>query len=129
MTKRRISTPSPTSQADLSRRKFLGTSGLALGGLALGPALLAACSSDSSGGDASSGDNELWFDNWTLYIDKPEGELYGKGGTLDSFQKASGQKIKYTEGINDNNEYFAKIQPLLSQDKPIGPDIIALTFW
>jgi len=129
MTKRRIQTPVTAGQADLSRRRFLGTSGLALGGLAIGPALLAACSSDSSGGSSSSADNELWFENWTLYIDKPEGELYGKGGTLASFEKASGQKIKYTEGINDNGEYFAKIQPLLSKGKPIGPDIIALTFW
>jgi len=123
--------PSATqaTKADLSRRKFLGTSGLALGGLALGPAILAACGGGSSSSDSSSASDELWFENWTLYIDKPDGDLYGKGGTLDSFQKASGQKIKYTEGINDNNEYFAKIQPLLSKGKPIGPDIFALTFW
>ena len=44
-------------------------------------------------------------------------------------RSTSGLKIKYTEGYNDNNEYFAKIQPLLSKGEPIGPNIIAPTFW
>jgi spermidine/putrescine transport system substrate-binding protein len=106
--------------------------GLALGGLAVGPQFLAACGGDdeeSSGSGSSGGGDDIWFDNWTLYIDKPDDELYGKGGTLDSFQNSSKLKIKYTEGYNDNTEYFAKIQPLLSKGDPIGPNIIAPTFW
>ena len=122
----------PAGRAALSRRRFLGTSGLALGGLAMGPALLAGCSSgDSSEGSSDSGseDYDIWFDNWTEYLDTPDGDLYGKGGTLDLFQEQTGITIKYTEGFNENGEYFAKIQPLLSQGKPIGPSIIAPTFW
>jgi spermidine/putrescine transport system substrate-binding protein len=106
--------------------------GLAMGGLVIAPQILAACGSDSEesgSGSGSQGDADLWFDNWTLYIDKPDDELFGAGGTLDEFQKASGLTIKYTEGFNDNNEYFAKIQPLLSKGEPIGPTIIAPTFW
>jgi spermidine/putrescine transport system substrate-binding protein len=110
-------------------------SGLVLGGVALGPQILAACGGDEeeegtgSGSGGSGSGEEIWFDNWTLYIDQPDDDLYGAGGTLDEFQKASGLKIKYTEDFNDNNEYFAKIQPLLSKGDPIGPNIIAPTFW
>jgi spermidine/putrescine transport system substrate-binding protein len=110
-------------------------SGLVLGGVALGPQILAACGGEEeeegsgSGSGGSGSGEEIWFDNWTLYIDQPDDDLYGAGGTLDEFQKASGLKIKYTEDFNDNNEYFAKIQPLLSKGDPIGPNIIAPTFW
>lgn len=116
----------------LTRRQFIGRTGLALGGLVVTPGVLAACGSDSEtsgSGSSGKGDADLWFENWTLYIDKPDDELFGSGGTLDEFQKATGLKIKYTEGINDNNELFAKIQPLLSKGQRIGPTIIAPTFW
>ncbi len=116
----------------VTRRQFMTRTGLAVGGVVLGPQILAACGGDeeeSGSGSNSQGDADLWFDNWTLYIDKPDDELYGKGGTLDLFQEQSGLTIKYTEGINDNTELFAKIQPLLSKGEPIGPTIIAPTFW
>ena len=35
----------------------------------------------------------------------------------------------YTEDINDNNEYFAKIQPNLQKGKSIGRDGFVLTDW
>ena len=107
-----------------TRRNFL-TSTAALSGLALGSSALAACGGGEESGEASS----VWFDNWTEYIDTPDGDFYGPGGTLDTFQKETGVSIKYTEGINDNNEYFAKIQPLLAKGEPIGPNVIAPTFW
>ncbi len=118
----------------VTRRQFMTRAGLAAGGLVVAPSVLAACGgsdskSSGSGSSEGKGDAQVWFDNWTLYIDKPDDELYGKGGTLDEFQKATGLKIKYTEGYNDNNEYFAKIQPLLSKGEPIGPNVIAPTFW
>ena len=119
----------------VTRRQFMTRTGLALGGVALGPQLLAACGSDEeeqgsgSGGSGNGSSEDIWFDNWTLYIDQPDDELYGPGGTLDEFQKATGLTIKYTEDFNDNNEYFAKIQPKLSKGDPIGPSIIAPTFW
>ncbi len=112
----------------VSRRRFMTGTGAAVGGLVIAPGILAACGgSDSSSGGADAPD--VYFDNWTLYIDKPGDKLYGKGGTLDEFQKSSGKKIKYVEGYNDNNEYFAKVQPLLSAGKPIAPNLIAPTFW
>lgn len=109
----------------LSRRQFLGRGGMALGGLALGPRFLTACGSDedesTGGGGATKQDTKnLYFANWPAYIDEE---------TVAMFEKESGISFKYTEEYNDNNEYFAKIQPLLSKGKKIDPDLIAPTFW
>ena len=108
----------------MTRRQFLARTG-ALGALGLSlPAFLAAC----GGGDSSgSGDSEsLFFDNWPLYVD-PTAD--GLTGTVDRFIAATGVAMTYGEGYNDNNEYFAKIQPLLGAGKSIEADIIAPTFW
>ena len=115
----------------VTRRQFITRTGLAFGGLVVGPQLLAACgeSEEEGSGNGGGSSEDVWFDNWTLYIDQPDDDLYGEGGTLDEFQRATGLTIKYTEDYNDNNEYFAKIQPLLSKGDPIGPNIIAPTFW
>ena len=37
--------------------------------------------------------------------------------------------MRYTEAYNSNNEYFAKIQPILGAGDTIDPDILAPTFW
>lgn len=112
-------------RTSLNRRQFLGRGGVALGGLALGPAFLSACGDDSESSDSGSGPatqdtKNLYFANWPAYIDEE---------TVALFEQESGITFKYTEEYNDNNEYFAKIQPLLSKDKPIDPDLIVPTFW
>lgn len=108
---------------DMNRRKFLQRSAL-MGGVVLGgPAFLAACGSDEEGGSSggsSSDPNALFFDNWPEYID---------GETVDLFTAESGLDFTYGEGFNDNNEYFAKIQPALSKGNTIGPDLLAPTSW
>ncbi len=127
----------------LSRRQFLVRSGLiGTAGLAL-PSFLAACGGDdeedgaATGGDtatgatpgttaAGGGGQSLLFDNWPAYIDPTED---GATGTVDRFRAATGIDLTYTEGLNDNNEYFAKIQPLLGAGNTIEPDIIAPTYW
>ena len=104
-----------------NRREFLIRSGLAGAGALSLPALLAACGGGSGGSGASGGgDGSLFFENWPLYIDDQ---------TVALFEKASGLKLKYTEAYNDNNEYFAKVQPVLAKGKKIEPDILAPTFW
>jgi spermidine/putrescine transport system substrate-binding protein len=117
MAKRRVTNNHERSA--LSRREFLIRSGaLGVAGVSL-PALLAAC---GGGG----GDKALLFDNWPLYIDPSEDGLVG---SVERFSKASGISMTYTESYNDNDEYFAKIQPLLGTGKRIEPDLIAPTFW
>jgi len=101
----------------LNRRQFLIRSGVA-GASALSlPALLAACGGDDGG--SGGGGNSLFFENWPEYIDEE---------TVALFAAASGVDFKYTDAYNDNNEYFAKVQPLLAKGKKIEPDIIAPTF-
>ena len=100
-----------------SRREFIVRSGLVGAGAIALPSILAACGgSDGAGGGAQS----VFFENWPEYIDAE---------TVAAFTKDTGYALKYTEAFNDNNEYFAKIQPRLSKGNSIEPDIIAPTFW
>jgi spermidine/putrescine transport system substrate-binding protein len=101
----------------LSRRDFLVRSGLVGAGALSMSALLAAC---GGGGGGDSEAMSLMFENWPLYIDEE---------TVALFKAASGIDLKYTEAYNDNNEYFAKVQPSLAAGKTIDPDIVAPTFW
>lgn len=131
---------SPFGRSALTRRQLLARAGaLGAAGVSL-PAILAACGSDSDSDSSSSGTSPatsgstasggggsgLFFENWPAYIDPTED---GLTGTVDRFTEATGIDMRYTEAYNDNNEYFAKIQPLLGRGEPIDPDIIAPTSW
>ena len=137
--------PFNSPRRGLTRRQLLARAGaLGAAGVSL-PAFLAACGSDSDSGSAattqasgttgttpattggtSGGGGSLFFENWPSYIDPTED---GLTGTVDRFKEATGIDMRYTEAFNDNNEYFAKIQPLLGRGEPIDPDIIAPTSW
>jgi len=65
-------------------------------------------------------------ENWPEYIDPTEDDL---AGTVDRFIEATGIETTYSEAYNDNNEYFALIQPLLGRGETIEPDIIVPTGW
>jgi spermidine/putrescine transport system substrate-binding protein len=137
------SRPNPfiAPRGPMSRRQLLLRAGaLGAAGISL-PALLAACggSDDDSGSSGSTpatsggtssggggGGSALFFENWPAYIDPTED---GATGTVDRFIEATGIDMRYSEAYNDNNEYFAKIQPLLGRGEPIEPDIIAPTGW
>ena len=54
---------------------------------------------------------DLTISNWPLYIDKQ---------TVPDFEKATGVSVKYIEDINDNSEFFAKMQPLLAEGQSGG---------
>lgn len=115
--------PSRLSQG-LTRRQLLMRAGaLGAAGFSL-PAFLAACGGDdgATGGEVQ----RLLFENWSEYIDPTEDDLTG---TVDRFIAASGVNFTYTEAYNSNNEYFAKIQPVLGRGDIIEPDIIAPTGW
>jgi spermidine/putrescine transport system substrate-binding protein len=100
----------------VGRRRFLQ----GLGALALGGPLLAACGDDgepspdeASGSDAEAA-SEVRMSNWPLYIDEE---------TLADFEAATGITVAYTEDINDNEEYFAKIREPLSRGQDVGADL------
>ena len=144
-------TSSDRPRPPFDRRQFLlRSSALGAAGLSL-PAILAACGGDddedastgAAGGTSETtgatsagtggastpgggGGDELFFENWPEYIDPTED---GLTGTLDRFTEASGVQLRYTDAFNDNNEYFALIQPQLGTGGTIEPDIIAPTSW
>jgi spermidine/putrescine transport system substrate-binding protein len=94
---------------------------------------LAACGSSDSGGiggggsteastvDASeTASGELTISNWPLYIDKQ---------TVSDFEDATGVSVKYIEDVNDNVEFFGKMQPLLDKGESGGRSIFVVTDW
>ena len=115
----------------ITRRGFLRRSALSAGGLVLGNSLLAACGGGGKGGAPAAGADSavatgahagktLRISNWPLYIDKQ---------TVPDFEKATGAKVEYTEDINDNGEFFAKIDEPLKRNQSIDRDIIVMTDW
>jgi spermidine/putrescine transport system substrate-binding protein len=120
----------------LTRRQLLERA--ALGGAALTvPGFLAACggsdgiegagttaATTGAGGSKQLAD-KLTISNWTLYIDIDEETK--KRPTLEQFTEDTGIKVNYFEEINDNDEYFAKVQGPLSQDQGIDRDIFVFT--
>jgi len=116
-------------RAQMSRRGFIaGAGGLGAAGL------LAACSTSSPKSSASgspslpadTGGTVRWA-NWTLYLDYDSKTK--KYPTLEAFQKQSGIKVNYLEDVNDNNEFYGKVQGQLKLGQDIGYDIVTLTDW
>jgi spermidine/putrescine transport system substrate-binding protein len=66
---------------------------------------------------------KLTISQWPLYIDP------GKKGTIAEFEKATGVDVKYVEDINDNDQFFGKIRPLLERGDTGGRSMIVLSDW
>ena len=106
------------TRQELLRRGAAGATVLSL------PGLLAAC----GGGDDGGGDelrDVLNFANWPFYIDVDEETK--QRPTLDQFTEETGIRVNYFEEINDNAEYFAKVQGPLSRGEGIDRDIFVFT--
>ncbi|MFG1673204.1 extracellular solute-binding protein [Micromonospora sp. NPDC049282] len=84
----------------------------------------AGCKSD----DLSATEKKLAFSNWPQYMDTDEKNA-AKRPTLDAFVAASGIQVTYTEDVNDNNEFFGKVQNQLAGCQSTGRDIMILTDW
>ena len=115
-----------TMYRPFTRRELLERA--ALGGAALSlPGFLAACGGGDDGGTADGDELKqvLNFANWPLYIDVDDKTK--KRPTLEAFTKETGIKVNYFEEINDNAEYFAKVQGPLSQGRGIDRDIFVFT--
>ena len=66
------------------------------------------------------GDGDLTISNWPAYIDK---------NTVAEFEKKTGISVEYIEDVNDNNEFFSKLQPTLANSDPAGRSIVVVTDW
>ncbi len=99
---------------------------LALGLAACGGGGVEGGSGSSSGGESKTVELEgkasgnLTISNWPLYIDKQ---------TVPDFEKETGIKVKYIEDVNSNEEFFAKMQPLLSKGESGGRSLFVVTDW
>ncbi|TLS41631.1 spermidine/putrescine ABC transporter substrate-binding protein [Streptomyces montanus] len=122
-----------SGRASLTRRSVLraATGGaFALGGIGS----LSACgipaaknTAGVSSEDHSAEEKRINFSNWTEYMDVDESEKHHP--TLDAFTRRTGIKVKYTEDINDNVEFFGKIKPQLAAGQDTGRDLICVTDW
>lgn len=93
--------------------------------------LLAACGGDDVGGGSDDQEvqtaeaegeasGNLNISNWPFYIDNK---------TVSEFEKQTGISVEYNEDVNDNTEFFGKVQPLLEQGESGGRDIMVVTDW
>jgi spermidine/putrescine transport system substrate-binding protein len=112
-----------TRRLALTVAALVATAALALG--------LAACGGSGVEGDGETAEaetvklegkpsGELTISNWPLYIDED---------TVSNFEKQSGVSVKYIEDVNDNAEFFGKLQPLLAQGESGGRSIFVVTDW
>jgi spermidine/putrescine transport system substrate-binding protein len=126
------------TQRRVSRRNLLRSAGAGAGALGVG-AFLAACGvkgatvANHTTQSGAAGSPEWWakqklhhtvnFGNWPLYIDV----LNGKHPSLERFTQTTGIQVTYTEPINNNMPFYAKIRPSLQAKQYTGYDIIVTT--
>jgi spermidine/putrescine transport system substrate-binding protein len=120
----------PLLRGTLSRRSlFRGAGVVGMG------TLLAACgtkaqapkaSEERAAEDKSDQEKVVNWSNWPEYIDVDDA---GKRPTLEAFTKETGITANYTEDYNDNDEFFAKVQPQLSGGQDTGRDVWCSTDW
>ncbi|MFD4140549.1 MULTISPECIES: spermidine/putrescine ABC transporter substrate-binding protein [unclassified Streptomyces] len=115
----------------MSRRSLLralggGAAGLALAGCGVPAAFVAP--GDRARRDLSARERRVDFANWPLYIDTDD-EDTSKRPTLDAFTERTGIAVRYTEEINDNDEFFGKISPALMNGQETDRDLIVISDW
>ncbi len=92
------------------------------------PARRAACTAppprSPTSGRSRRRPGQLDFDNWPLYIDVGKGSDHP---SLDLFTKQTGIKVNYSEGIDQDDTYYAKIAPLLKAGQGTGHDLMVIT--
>jgi len=118
----------------LTRRSLLrGGGALALGGASLAALKLpvfevAGAAQDPAScraADRSGSDRSLVISNWPQYIDPRN----NKNGTFQGFTERTGITVDYTDDVNDNAEFYAKVRNQLGTCEPIDRDLIMLTDW
>ncbi|MFH9797933.1 spermidine/putrescine ABC transporter substrate-binding protein [Streptomyces virginiae] len=118
-------------QLAFSRRAALaglGAAGLsaALAGCGVPPAYVP--EEGRVGPDLSERDRSVAFSNWPLYIDTDE-EDEASRPTLEAFSERTGIEVRYSEEINDNDEFFGKVSPALMNRQETGHDLVVVSDW
>ncbi len=118
----------------VTRRRLLQSGGavaaLGLGGAALKLPFFAAEGAQQDpalcrAADSSSSDLSLIISNWTGYIDPRKKPT----STYQEFEARTGISVSYTDDVNDNAEFYAKVRNQLGACQTIDRDLIVLTDW
>lgn len=133
----------PPALAAALRRGLVSRRTLMMGAAGLGVTALAACGSEGrnpaatgtgsaapsakAAQDMSDTEKVVNWSNWTEYIDLNEDN--NTRPTLEAFTKSTGIKVNYTEDYNDNDEFYAKVRPLLAAGQDTGRDVWCSTDW
>jgi spermidine/putrescine transport system substrate-binding protein len=124
-------TPRNTTHGrDYSRRNALRLGGLSAAALGLAACGVQGAAKQQSTAQAETAAQKFWkaqkptgqvdFANWALYIDPSH-------QTLKEFTKSTGIKVTYNEVIQDDDSFFAKIDPLIRSGQATGYDIMVIT--
>jgi hypothetical protein len=68
-------------------------------------------------------EGKLTISQWPLYIDP------GKNNSIAKFERATGVDVNYIEDINENDGFFAKMEPELSRGESDGRSLITVSDW
>jgi spermidine/putrescine transport system substrate-binding protein len=99
---------------------------------AFGLAAIAGCGDGLEGGQlegepetvaAGPVEGELTIAQWPLYVDP------GEDGTVAEFERDTGVDVTWDEEINDNQDFFAKMQPELAAGESGGRSMITVSDW
>jgi spermidine/putrescine transport system substrate-binding protein len=120
-------------KSSVSRRRVMQAAGL--GGAVMVAAACgaggddgsSAAASPASATDQSATDKVVNWSNWPGYLDVNEES--GDYPSLKAFEAQTGIAVTYTDDVNDNNEFYAKVRTQLEQGQDIGRDIVVLTDW
>ena len=77
--------------------------------------------------DMSGTEKLVNWSNWPSYMDV--NTTTKTHPTLTTFTKQTGIKVNYTEDYNDNDEFYAKVRPLLQAGSDTGRDTWVSTDW
>jgi spermidine/putrescine transport system substrate-binding protein len=68
-------------------------------------------------------EGEMTIAQWPLFVDP------GKDGTIAQFEEDTGVDTEYIEEINDNAQFFGKLQPQLERGESGGRSMITVSDW
>ncbi|UQX03238.1 spermidine/putrescine ABC transporter substrate-binding protein [Streptomyces sp. RerS4] len=118
-------------QLAFSRRavlRGLGAAGLSAGLAGCGVPAAYVPEGRRRGPDRSADERSVAFSNWPLYIDTDEDDEESRP-TLDAFSERTGIEVRYSEEINDNDEFFGKVSPALMNHQATGHDLVVVSDW
>lgn len=125
---------SPGRRGGVSRRTLLKGGGVvAFGGLSLAALQLPFFEVQGAqqdpklctAPDVSAEEMQLIISNWPGYIDPRK----NPNGTFQTFQTETGISVSYSDDVNDNAEFYAKVRNQLGACEPIDRDMMMLTDW